>query len=115
VLAGKIGAGLDNVIPYLFFPLVLGAIGAFTVSMRTQHPHLLTLGTGLLAWGGVGVVLLIMTAQATLTPCATGSCSSTTASVLGAWLIFYLLIGLVLVAFGALTTSVLLRRFRRRS
>ncbi len=113
VLAGKIGAGLQNIIPFLLFPPVIGAICAFTVGTRKLHPHLLALGTALLAWGGVGVSLLVMTAQAALTPCTTGSCSSTTTSVLSSLLIFYLLIGLALVALGALITSILLRRFRQ--
>jgi hypothetical protein len=113
VFAGKVGTGLQNVIPYLLFPLLIGAICAFTVGRRKQHPHLLTLGTGLLTWGGIGVSLVIMTAQATLTPCNGGSCASSTTSLLGSLLIFYLPIGLILVALGALTTSILLRRFRQ--
>ena len=113
VLAGKIGTDLQNIIPFLIFPLVVGAVCAFTVRANKQHPHLLTLGTGLLTWGGIGVALLATTVQAALTPCAGGSCSSTTSSKLSAFLIFYLLIGLVLVTLGALITSILLRRFRR--
>lgn len=113
VIAGKIGASLQNILPFLLFPLLIGAISAFTVSLRKLHPHLLTLGTGLLAWGGVGVSLLILTAQAALAPCTPGSCSATTASELSALLIVYLLLGLALVATSALITSVLLRRFRR--
>lgn len=113
ILAGKVGTGLQNLVPFLLFPLVIGVLSAFTVSTRKQHPHLLALGTALLAWGGIGVSLLVMTAQATLKPCTFGTCSSTTASVLTSLLIFYLLIGLPLVAPGALITSVLLRHFRR--
>ena len=113
VLAGKIGTSVQNVLPFVLFPLLIGAISAFTVSSRKQHPHLLTLGTALLAWGGVGVSLLVMTAQAALTPCTGGNCLSTTSSVLSSLLIFYLLAGLILVAASALPTSILLRRFRQ--
>ncbi|HEY0756745.1 MAG TPA: hypothetical protein VGD98_22530 [Ktedonobacteraceae bacterium] len=115
VLAGKFGTNLQNILPFLLFPLLLGAVSAFTVGMRKSHPHLLTLGTGLLAWGGVGVVLLVMTAQATLAPCTTGSCNSTTTRVLSSLLIAYLLLGLGLVTLSSLLTSVLLRRLRRVS
>lgn len=113
ILASKVGTGLQNLVPFLLFPFVIGALSAFTVSTRQQHPHLLALGTGLLAWGGIGASLLVMTAQAALAPCTAGACGSTTANVLTSLLIFYLLIGLVLVAPGALITSVLLRLFRR--
>ena len=113
IIASKVGTNLQNVIPFVLFPLVIGALSAFTVGARKQHPHLLTLGTGLLAWGGIGVSLLVMTAQAALTPCTAGSCSSTTSSLLSALLIFYLLSGLILVTLGALITSFLLRRFRQ--
>jgi len=112
VIAGKIGAGLQNVLPFLLFPLLIGTISAFTVSLRKLHPHLLTLGTGLLTWGGVGVSLLILTAQATLAPCTPSNCSSTASTTLSSLLIVYLLLGLALVAMSALITSVLLRRFR---
>jgi hypothetical protein len=112
VIAGKIGTNLQNILPFLLFPLLIGAASAFTVGARKLHPHLLALGTGLLVWGGVGVSLLVMTAQATLAPCTTGDCNSTT-RLLSSLLIFYLLIGLGLVTLSALITSMLLRRFRR--
>ncbi|HEX7737033.1 MAG TPA: hypothetical protein VF458_19465 [Ktedonobacteraceae bacterium] len=112
VIAGKLGADVQNILPFLLFPLLIGALSAFTVSLRKLHPHLLTLGTGLLAWGGIGVSLLILTAQAALAPCTPGSCSSTTSAELSSLLIVYLLLGLVLVAASALITSFLLRRFR---
>ena len=112
VLAGKVGTSLQNLVPFLLFPLVLGALSAFTVSARNHHPHLPVLGTALLAWGGVGVSLLVMTAQTALAPCNSGACSSTS-SVLTSLLIFYLLGGLVLVALSSLITSVLLHRLRR--
>jgi len=114
VLAGKVGTSLQNLVPFLLFPLVLGALSAFTVSARNHHPHLPVLGTALLAWGGVGVSLLVMTAQTALAPCNGGICSSTTSSVLTSLLIFYLLGGLVLVALSSSITSVLLHRLRRR-
>ena len=113
ILADKVGMDLQNLVPFLLFPFVIGVLSAFTVRIRQQHPHLLALGTGLLAWGGIGVSLLVMTAQATLAPCTAGACGSTTANVLTSLLIFYLLIGLILVTPGALITSLLLRRFRR--
>lgn len=113
ILAGKIGANLQNLVPFLLFPLLLGIGGAFTVGMRQPHPHLLALGTGLLAWGGVGVSLLIMTGQEAMTPCVAGNCNSTMDSLLASLLIFYLLLGLFLVSLSALMTSVLLRRLRQ--
>jgi hypothetical protein len=113
ILAGKIGGNLQNLVPFLLFPLILGIGSAFTVSMRQPHPHLLALGTGVLAWGGVGVSLLIMTGQEAMTPCAAGSCNSTMNSMLASLLIFYLLLGLLLVSLSALITSVLLRRIRQ--
>lgn len=113
VLAGNVSTSVQNILPFLLFPLLVGAISAFTVSSSKPHPHLLTLGTALLAWGGVGVSLLVMTAQEALTPCAGGSCGSTTSSMLSSLLIFYLPIGLILVALGALLISTLLRRFRQ--
>lgn len=113
VLAGKVVNDVQNVLPFLLFPLLVGAICALTVSTRQQHPHMLALGTGLLAWGGIGVALIAMTVQAALTPCTAGTCSSTTSSLLGSLLIFYLLLGLIPVIVGALITSVLLRRFRQ--
>jgi hypothetical protein len=113
LLATKAGTGIQNVVPFLLFPLLIGVISAFTVNIRQQHPHLLALGTALLAWGGIGVSLLIMTAQAVLTPCTAGMCSSTTARVLPSLLIIYLLLGLILVAIGALISSLLWRSFRR--
>lgn len=113
VFSGKVGGNLQNIIPFLLFPLLTGALCAFTVGARTQHPHVLALGTGLLTWGGTGVSLVIMTVQAALTPCTAGNCASTASSLLGSLLIFYLLLGLILAALGALTTSLLLHRFRQ--
>lgn len=113
VFAGKVGGNLQNVIPFLLFPLLNGALCAFTVSARKQHPHVLALGTGLLTWGGIGVSLVVMTVQAALTPCTAGNCASTTSSLLGSLLIFYLLLGLILTALSALTTSLLLHCFRQ--
>ena len=113
ILASKVGAGLQNLVPFLLFPFAIGVLSAFTVSIRKQHPYLLTVGTALLAWGGIGVSLLVMTAQAALTPCAVGTCSSTAARVLPSLLIFYLLLGLILVTVGALIASILRRYLRR--
>lgn len=83
------------------------------MSGRDLHPHLYALGTGLLAWGGVGVSLLILTVYTALVPCSGENCGSTTTSMLASLLIFYLLGGLVLVSAGSLLTSGLLRRFHR--
>jgi hypothetical protein len=113
VLAGKVVNEVQNVLPFLLFPLLVGAICALTVRARQPHPHQMSLGTGLLAWGGIGVALIAMTVQAALTPCTAGMCSSTTSSLLGSLLIFYLLLGLLPVTVGALLTSILLRRFRQ--
>ncbi len=113
VLASKVVNDVQNVLPFLLFPLLVGAICALTVRTHQQHPHMLALGTGLLTWGGIGVALIATTVQAALTPCTAGTCSSTTSSLLGSILIFYLLFGLIPVILGALITSVLLRHFRR--
>ncbi len=112
VLAGKVGTDLQNLVPFLLFPLVVGSLSPFTISSRNPHPHLLSLGTGLLAWGGIGVSLLVMTGLAALAPCTSDGCRSTTNNVLTSLLIFYLLLGLLFVTFSTLTISILLRRFR---
>src|SRR5437879_1212900 len=78
LLAGKVGAGMQNLVPFLLFPLLIGVASAFTVSTRKPHPYLIALCTGLMAWGGAGVYLLIMAAQTSLAPCTTRSCGSTT-------------------------------------
>lgn len=108
-----ISTDLQNLLPFVLFPFLIGVAGACTVSGRNPHPHLLALGTGLLIWGGVGVSLLILTVYVALAPCGGENCGSTTSSILASLLIFYLLGGLALVTAGSLLTSGLLRRFRR--
>jgi hypothetical protein len=110
-LGSKIGAGMRNVIPFLLFPLLIGIAGVFTVGARNPHPHLAALGTGLLAWVGTSIYVLIFAARMPLTSCTGGSCGSS--NVLMTLLIIYVLVGLVLVTLGALITSAIVRYSRR--
>lgn len=110
IFAGKVGAGLQNLVPYLLFPLVIGIVGVFTVSAKNPRPYLMALGTGLIAWVGIGVYLLILATRTASDACSV-SCSN--ANFLMALLIVYLLAGLVLVALGALLTCTLVRYYRQ--
>lgn len=110
-LAHKIGAQLQNLLPFLLFPLLTGILGAFTVNARSQHPYALTLGTGLVSWLGISAYLLIATGQSSVASCTASNCNTT--SVLSSLLDVYLLIGFVLVTLGALSTSLLIRSLHR--
>lgn len=111
-LASKIGADVQNIVPFLLFPLLVGIASALTIGARNPHPHRTALGSGLLAWIGIGVYLLIATGQtSTRAACTAGSCAST--GVLASLLLVYLLVGLVLVALSALVTSAIARYTRR--
>ena len=93
-LGSKVGAALQNVVPFLLFPLLIGIAGVFTVGVRNPHPHRAALGTGLLAWIGIGVYVLVSAGRMPLAPCTIGSCSAP--GVLMALLIVYVLVGLIL-------------------
>lgn len=110
-LGSKIGAGLQNLVPFLLFPLLIGIAGVFTVGARNPHPHRAALGTGLLAWLGASIYVLLFAGQTPLTPCTIGSCGGS--GVLKALLIVYVLVGLALVTLSALITSALVRYSRR--
>lgn len=110
-LASKIGAGMQNVVPFLLFPLLVGIVGALSVGARNPRPYMMALGTGLLAWIGISVYLLIVDGQVAFNLCTAGACN--TSSVLASLLTVYLLVGLVAVALAALITSVIARYARR--
>jgi hypothetical protein len=112
-LASKIGGNLQNVVPFLLFPLLIGVAGALTVTQRVARPYVLALVTCLIGWIGISVSLLIMAALATPKVCASGSCWNS--GVLASLLIVYVLAGLALTALGALATSALMQyRWRGR-
>lgn len=111
-LAGNIGAGMRNVVPFLLFPLLIGVASAFTVGARNSRPHLATLGTGLAGWIGVSISLLILAGRSTPVACTATGCGSPNSSVLISLLIAYVLAGLLLTALGALITSAVLKSLR---
>lgn len=109
-LASKVGGGMQNVVPFLLFPLMIGIVSALTISAQNPRPYKMALGTGLLTWFGVGLYLLIMAGRAPASPlpiCMTGNCTS--GGVLTSLLIVYLLLGLALVALAACVTSAIAR------
>lgn len=112
-LANKIGAGMQNLIPFLLFPLLIGIGSPFTIGARNPHPYVMSVGTGLLVWGGIAVFLLVMAGQTSPVTCASGSCGMTNPTVLTSLLIAYLLIGLIIVGLSALVTSTLARHVRQ--
>jgi len=112
VLASRLGAGMQNVVPYLLFPLVVGVIGACTIGVQHPRPYLMASSTGLVAWIGIGASLLITSRQTASTPCTGTSCSADS-NIMSALLIFYVFLGLILVLFSALITHLLVRHFRQ--
>jgi hypothetical protein len=109
--ADRVGAGLQNVVPYLLFPFLLGIAGAFTIGAKNPRPYLMALGTGLAAWVGISIYLALEAGRTAPNACTVGTCGTT--AVLMALLTFYLLAGLVLVAIGSLLTSTILRYYRQ--
>ncbi len=110
-LGSKIGAGMQNVVPFLLFPLLIGFAAALTVGARNARPYLMAMGTGLFCWVGITLYLLIQSGQAANTPCPLGNCG--TSSVLMTLLFLYLLAGLVLVAVSAFASCAVMRYVRR--
>lgn len=109
-LANKIGGEMQNVVPFLLFPLMIGIVSALTISAQNPRPYKMALGTGLLTWLGVGLYLLIMAVRAPASPlpiCTTGNCTSS--GVLTSLLIVYLLLGLALVVLATCVTSAIAR------
>lgn len=109
-LASKIGGEMQNVVPFLLFPLMIGIVSALTIRAQNPRPYKMALGTGLLTWLGVGLYLLIMAGRTSASPlpiCMTGNCSSS--GVLTSLLTVYLLLGLALVALAAGVTSAIAR------
>ena len=109
--ASKIGADVQNLLPFLLFPLLIGIAGAFTIGAQQRHPHLVALSSSLAAWVGVGFYLMAFAGQGVGATCTAGNCGNT--NVLTSLLILYLLVGLVPLALGSLVTSTLARYFRR--
>jgi hypothetical protein len=110
-LGGKIGAGMQNVVPFLLFPLLIGIAAALTVSARNARPYLMAMCTGLLCWLGITISLLVQSGQAANTPCPLGNCGTST--VLMSLLVLYLLAGLVIVAVCSLLACAVMRYVRR--
>jgi nucleoside recognition membrane protein YjiH len=110
-LGGKIGAGMQNVVPFLLFPLLIGIAAALTISARNARPYLMAMCTGLLCWLGITISLLVQSGQAAHTPCPLGNCGTST--VLMSLLVLYLLAGLVIVAVCSLAACAVMRYVRR--
>ena len=111
MLAGRFGIGLQNLIPYLLFPLLIGIAGAFSVRMNNPRPYLATLATGLLSWAGVSLYLGLLAALTTYRLCPVRTCG--TVDILKDLLSLYLAVGFVLVALASLITSTILRYYRQ--
>jgi hypothetical protein len=109
-LGSKIGSGLQNVVPFLLFPPLVGGVAALTIGAHNARPYLMALYTGLVCWAGITLYLFLQPAGAAV--CASGSCSSS--AVLRAVLMIYLLTGFVLAAPSSLATCAALRYIRRR-
>lgn len=105
----KIGTGMQNVVPFLLFPLLVGGAAALTIGARAGRPYLMALCTGLCCWVGITIYLLVQLAGSA--PCTPGTCSLTT--VLKTLLTLYLLAGFILVALGSLATCATTRYLRR--
>ncbi len=110
-LASKIGAGVQNVLPLLLFPLLIGIAGVFTIGTRQRHPYLVALGSSLIAWIGVGTYFLASAGHGTSAACASEGCGNE--KVITSLLILYFLVGLIPLALGSLITSVVTRFLRR--
>ncbi len=110
-LASKLGAGVQNLLPLLLFPLFIGIAGALITGAQQRHPHLVALGRGLAAWLGVSIYLLAFAGHQSGATCTAGNCGS--ANVLASLLFLYVLAGLIPIALGSLVTSALARYFSR--
>ena len=110
-LGGRIGAGMQNVVPFLLFPLLIGIAAALTITARNTRPYFMAVCTGLLCWVGITLYLLIQSGQTANAPCTLGNCGTST--VLMTLLFLYLLAGLVLVAVSAFATCAVMRYVRR--
>lgn len=109
-LGSKLGSNLQNVVPFLLFPLLVGGVAALTISAHNARPYLMTLYTGLVCWAGITLFLFLQ--QAGTATCPPGNCGSS--AVLRAVLTVYLLIGFVLAVPSSLATCAALRYIRRR-
>jgi hypothetical protein len=110
LIAAQVGMGLQNLLPYLLFPLLIGVAGAFTVRATNPHPYLVALATSLVGWAGISLYLTLLAAR-TPRSCSVGVC---TVDVLKDLLSLYLAVGFVLVALASMLTSTTLRYYYLR-
>ncbi len=110
--AARVGEGIQNLVPYLLFPLLIGILGAFTVRANAVRPYLATIITGLVAWLGVSIYLLVSSPSRTSQACNTSNCAST--AVFSDLLPAYVFIGFFLVTIGAFITCAIVRYYRNR-
>lgn len=110
-LSQKVGSGMQNIVPFLLFPLLVGAAAAPTIGVRNPRPYLMTLCTGLLCWTGIVCYLLIAQAGTPSAACSAGNCEP--ATVLKTLLVVYLLAGFLPVALSSLAACVAMRYLRR--
>jgi hypothetical protein len=107
LIVSKIGAKIQNVVPYLLFPLLTGGLAALTAGEQRPRPVMSGLASALAVWFGVGLYLLVWLAQQPgQVTCGLGACT-TIASVSGSLVTFYVLLGFVLSVMGALLASLL--------
>jgi hypothetical protein len=109
-LGSKVGSALQNVVPFLLFPLLVGGVAALTIGSQNARPYLMALYTGLICWAGITLYLFFQ--QAGAAACIPGNCGPST--VLKALLMVYLLVGFVLAAPSSLATCAAIRYIRRR-
>jgi tellurite resistance protein TehA-like permease len=109
ILAARVGE-VQNILPYLLFPLVVGMVGAFTVSKKNPRPYLVALATGLVGWAGISLYLDVFAVRTASSSCTAGTCQ--TGDIFKDLLTLYLLIGFVLVALSSLLTSTMVRYYR---
>ena len=110
ILAWNIGRNLQNLVPYLLFPLLIGIASAFSVRPKNPRPYLVALATGLVSWTGITLYLGLLAGLTTSRVCPVQTCG--TVDVLKDLLPLYLAIGFVLVALAAFLTSTTLRYYR---
>jgi hypothetical protein len=91
LLANRLAAGWQNVVPYLLFPVVIGIAGALSVSTRRRRFYIRALRTGLAAWVGISLDLAVLAASLGPQSCTIGSCDATVIQT--ALLAFYVPLG----------------------
>lgn len=105
LIVSKVGAKIQNVVPYLLFPLITGSLAALTASEQRPRPVMLGLASALAVWFGVSAYLLVWLAQQPgQVTCGLGACT-TIAPVSESLVTFYVLIGFVFSVAGSLIGS----------